>query len=133
MCTEIATSEVGNWRLSLDDIRSSDANTQLLLLSIDGVDFDVSVNIASLEVLDSIANTICAGGYAELTSKERSFACWELAKLFVFVHESQLTFLLLEHGRRFRISMPAAEAETLIAALYQLKIEAEESSNRARV
>ncbi len=125
MCIEIATAEVGNWRLTLDDIAPSEANTEVLVLSIDGVNFDVSVNIASLEALDSIANTIRAGGYAELTSMERSFARWDSANLFVFVHESQLTLLLLGDGRRFRISIPAEEAETLIDALHQLKSEAE--------
>lgn len=126
MSHEIASAGVGVWRLTLDEIGNT--NVSVLELCIDGENFDVSVNLPCISSLESLANAIESSENANVTAKERCFARWTVADLFIFVDEPRLTFLLLDtvgDKKRFRISVPVTQKQDFLTALYKLKEEAE--------
>jgi hypothetical protein len=119
---------VGAWTLELDDVAPEDSTDVELELSIVGDDFDISANIASVAALEQIARAIESSEDegVNVTAKERCFANWTVADLFVFSEECRLTFLLLGQGKRFRMSVPVARREDFLTALSMLKQSAEE-------
>src|SRR4051794_25554879 len=128
MAYEVARASVGIWTLTIDDITPPNSDGRVLQLSIEGNDFDLSVNISCLGSLESIAKSIESCGRGDITAGERCFARWTVADLFVFADESKLTFLLLDtvgEHKRFRISVPVVQKSDFLTALSKLKAEAE--------
>ena len=128
MAFEVASVSIGAWVLTIHDVSPPSSDDYSLELCIEGNDFDVSVNLPSIDSLTLLAIGIEESENVNVTAKERSYLHWDVADLFIFVDGYRLTFLLLNtvaEQKRFRFSVPVTEKHDFLKAIRALKDEAE--------